>query len=84
MALTATAVGAVRDDIDKVLGLRETVRGGEQLATAHPNLRVRVEKKRGAETDFKRIADAVRDANGSVIVYCPSVRETEAVCEANG
>ena len=80
MALTATAVGAVRDDIDKVLGLREPFVAVNSCD--RPNLFVRVAKKRGAETDFKRIADAVRDANGSVIVYCPSVRETEAVCEA--
>ena len=80
MALTATAVGAVRDDIDKVLGLREPFVAVNSCD--RPNLRVRVAKKRGAETDFKRIADAARDANGSVIVYCPSVRETELLSEA--
>ena len=80
MALTATAVSAVRDDIDKVLGLRTPFVAVNSCD--RPNLRVRVAKKRGAETDFKFLADAARDANGSVIVYCPSVRETEAVCEA--
>ena len=80
MALTATAVSAVRDDIDKVLGLRTPFVAVNSCD--RPNLRVRVAKKRGAETDFKLLADAARDANGSVIVYCPSVRETEAVCEA--
>ena len=80
MALTATAVGAVRDDIDKVLGLREPFVAVNSCD--RPNLRVRVAKKRSAETDFKLIADAARDANGSVIVYCPSVRETELLSEA--
>ena len=47
-----------------------------------PNLKIRCSKKRGAETDFKTVADAVSNARGSVIVYTPSVRETEQICEA--
>ena len=80
MALTATAVGAVRADIADVLSLRDPFVAVNSCD--RPNLRVRVCKKRGAETDFKAMADAARAARGSVIVYCPSVRETEAVCEA--
>ena len=82
MALTATAVGAVRDDIDKVLGLREPFVALNSCD--RPNLRVDAvdEEAQPTSTDFKLIADAARDANGSVIVYCPSVRETELLSEA--
>ena len=80
MALTATAVGAVRSDIASVLALRDPFIAVNSCD--RPNLRVRVAKRRGAETDLKTVADAARAAKGSVIVYCPSVRETEAVCEA--
>jgi len=79
MALTATAVGNVRSDIMDVLRLTDPFVAVNSCD--RPNLRIRCSKKRGAETDFKTVADAVLNARGSVIVYCVSVRETEQICE---
>ena len=46
-----------------------------------PNLRVMVTKKRGAAADLEHVARRVGSSKGSVVVYCPTVRETEQLAE---
>ena len=79
MALTATAVDAVRRDIASTLDLRDPHVAANSVD--RPNLRVMVTKKRGAAADLEHVARRVGSSKGSVVVYCPTVRETEQLAE---
>ena len=79
-ALTATATERVREDIARLLGLRNPYR----VVTGfdRPNLYFAVER-----TDSKRklariAAYALEHAEDSGIVYCSTRKDTEAVCDA--
>jgi|AntAceMinimDraft_12_1070368.scaffolds.fasta_scaffold204446_1 ATP-dependent DNA helicase RecQ len=80
MALTATAVADVRDDIAQVLRLVRPLVA--QNSSDRTNLRVTAVKKRGAAVDLQYVADQAAAARGSVIVYCTTVKDTEQVAEA--
>ena len=82
MALTATAVDAVREDIASVLELRAPFVA--QNSCDRPNLAVSVIKKRGGAADLKHVVDRVAGVAGSVIIYCPTVREVEQVASHLG
>ena len=69
MALTATAVDAVRRDIASTLDLRDPHVAANSVD--RPNLRVMVTKKRGAAADLEHVARRVGSSKGSVVVYCP-------------
>ena len=79
MALTATAVDAVRRDIASTLDLRDPHVAANSVD--RPNLRVMATKKRGAAADLEHVARRVGSSKGSVVVYCPTVRETEQLAE---
>lgn len=75
MALTATATGRVRDDIIRLLGLREP---RTYVASFNrPNLRYRVDSKTSA---YHQVLGYIRaHPRDSGIVYCQSRRTTENV-----
>lgn len=79
MALTATAVEKVRDDISEVLRLRTPHIA--QNSSDRPNLKISIVKKRGLAVDLHYIANKAAGVRGSVIVYCTSKRETESLAK---
>ena len=79
-ALTATATERVRDDVVRLLGLRDPYR----VVTGfdRPNLYFGVERLE-AKKKIARIASyALEHASDSGIVYCSTRKDVERVCEA--
>lgn len=78
MALTATAVSRVRDDIVEQLGMR-----ADRLLSCstfdRPNLQLACSRKTSKATDLTRIAKGIAEHGGSTIVYAPTQSEVEAV-----
>jgi ATP-dependent DNA helicase RecQ/Werner syndrome ATP-dependent helicase len=77
MALTATAVEKVRDDIKDVLALRQP--HVARNSCDRTNLRIRVAKKRGGAADHLHMFERCRDAKGSVVVYTVTKRDAEDI-----
>ncbi|MCI8469657.1 MAG: ATP-dependent DNA helicase RecQ [Eggerthellaceae bacterium] len=79
-ALTATATGRVRDDIERLLGLRDPL----VLVTGfdRPNLRFSVERLEPKRKLARIAARALRDPAESGIVYCSTRKDVEKVHEA--
>ena len=79
MALTATATRAVREDIERALGLRDPYR---VLASFdRPNLSFLVERPQGRRAKDRALVSFCREhAGASGIVYCSSRRAVEQVC----
>ncbi len=77
-AFTATATPEVREDVERLLGLRSPV----QVVTGfdRPNLRFDVLKPHKKYDALLPLLRARRDKSG--IVYCSTRREVERVCEA--
>ena len=82
MALTATAVSAVREDIKTTLSLKTPFIALNSVD--RPNLKIHTQKKRGREFDLQSIVDRYSELSRgeSAIIYCPTIRETEEVTEA--
>ncbi len=76
-AFTATATDTVRDDIVRLLGLRDPF----SLVTGfdRPNLYFSVIRPQNKYTELRRLLDSMGDKCG--IVYCLSRRNVEEVCE---
>ena len=85
LALTATAAPEARDDIVRLLGLRDplvSVTGFER-----PNLRYEVRRTARLEDKDDAVRDMIRelgDGPGSGIVYVATVKEAERLYEALG
>ena len=77
MALTATAVEKVREDIKDVLALKRP--HVARNSCDRTNLRILVSKKRGGAADHLHIYERCRDAKGSVVVYCVTKRDAEDI-----
>lgn len=75
MALTATAVPRVQEDILEQLGLRSPL--VSRSSFDRPNLRISCRRKTARAADLRRVAELV--AAGSSIVYVPTQQESEAV-----
>lgn len=78
MALTATAVPRVQEDILAQLGLRQDVLVSKSSFDRH-NLRISCLRKSTMATDLGRIAEVIRSQGGSTIVYARTQNETESV-----
>ncbi|HEU4657878.1 MAG TPA: ATP-dependent DNA helicase RecQ [Capillimicrobium sp.] len=79
LALTATASPPVRDDIVRILGLREpeiVVRGFDR-----PNIWLGVEAFREEEQKRRALLEAVEASDGAGIVYVATKRASEEVAE---
>ena len=77
-AFTATATERVRQDVERLLELREPLR----IVTGfdRPNLCFRVETPKDKQTWLNRFLENRRDQCG--IVYCSTRKEVETVCQA--
>ncbi len=80
LALTATATPAVVTDIVKQLGRprMQVINTGMY----RPNLHYRVVHVTNDAEKTARLLQLVRETAGAGIVYCATIRETEAACEA--
>ena len=76
-AFTATATERVRQDVERILGLREPLR----LVTGfdRPNLFFEVRKPKNKTASLLSLLS--RYPGGSGIIYCSTRRETEEVCQ---
>ena len=79
-ALTATATERVRDDIVRLLGLRDPYR----IVTGfdRPNLLFAVERLEPKRKIARIASYALEHESDSGIVYCSTRKDTEAVCDA--
>ncbi len=79
LATTATATPTVRDDIIKLLGLKEV----QAIVTGfnRPNLTFRVKHSPDTRTKFKFLQDTLPQLDGSAIVYAATRRNTEEVAD---
>lgn len=76
-AFTATATREVRDDVERILELRNPLR----IITGYdrPNLRFAVEKPKNKPQALQAYIEAASDKCG--IVYCSTRKEVEKVCQ---
>lgn len=76
-AFTATATREVRDDVERILELRNPLR----IITGYdrPNLRFAVEKPKNKPQTLQTYIEAASDKCG--IVYCSTRKEVEKVCQ---
>ena len=76
-AFTATATDQVRQDVERLLGLRNPVR----MVTGfdRPNLYFEVSHPELKDRELKRLLAARQDKSG--IIYCSTRRKVESVCE---
>lgn len=76
-AFTATATAQVREDVERILQLRDPVR----IVTGfdRPNLFFDVRHPQNKETELLRLMAARRQKSG--IIYCNSRKRVEKVCE---
>lgn len=76
-AFTATATQEVRDDVERILELRNPLR----IITGYdrPNLRFAVEKPKNKPQTLQTYIEAASDKCG--IVYCSTRKEVEKVCQ---
>ena len=80
LALTATATAAVRDDIRKLLDLRNPFTVVSSFD--RPNLRFEVKSPKDKDRELLRVCKkAGADKGASGIVYCSSRRAVEEVCD---
>jgi ATP-dependent DNA helicase RecQ len=82
LAVTATATGAVRDDIIRQLGMRDvrvTVTG-----FARPNLRFEVARTVNERMKDDALRRILNESTGAGVVYCATVREAERLHERFG
>jgi len=79
LALTATATAEVRGDIIHQLGMREPA----VLVTgfARPNLRFEVRRTVNAAVKDEALMQILRDAPGTGVIYCATIREAERLHE---
>ena len=78
MALTATAVPRVKQDIRDILQLRDPFVSIGSFD--RPNLKISVHRKISMSTDLMKLVDTLlRDPSGSTLVYVPTIKETEQV-----
>lgn len=77
LAVTATATDKVSQDIVDVMDMKN----GELIKTSfdRPNLKINV--KLYSHNTMDEIIDIIRDANGSTIVYCLTIADTEKMAE---
>lgn len=76
-AFTATATKQVREDVERILQLREPVR--TVTGFDRPNLYFEVLHPELKERELKRILTAKRGKSG--IIYCATRKKVETVCE---
>ena len=76
-AFTATATDQVRQDVERLLGLKSPVR----MVTGfdRPNLYFEVSHPELKDRELKRLLAARQDKSG--IIYCSTRRKVESVCE---
>lgn len=76
-AFTATATEQVRQDVERILGLRDAV----QVVTGfdRPNLRFEVQKPKEKNAALLSLLSSRREKSG--IVYCATRKKVEEVCE---
>lgn len=77
MALTATAVPRVQDDILQQLGMQTSAMFKSSFD--RPNLRLQCSRKMTKAADLLRIANEAARDGGSTIVYVPTQAETESI-----
>eukprot|EP00960_Hanusia_phi_P059372 764149-Hanusia_phi.AAC.3 len=80
MALTASAVPRVRDDLFRILQLRSAM-----ISTStcdRPNLKITVRRKQSFAGDINFICDILSRIPGSAIVYVATTGESEKICAA--
>ena len=82
MALTATAVNFVRNDIMKILGLKNPFVASNSVD--RPNLRISVTRKTDFGKDLDAICEQIGGRAGAVptIVYCATIAEVVKLCGA--
>ena len=82
MALTATAVNFVRNDIMKILGLNNPFVASNSVD--RPNLRISVTRKVDFGKDLQQICERIGGRDGAVptIVYCATIAEVVKLCGA--
>ena len=76
-AYTATATKQVREDVERILQLRSPVRA--VTGFDRPNLYFEVIHPELKDRELKRILSAKRGKSG--IIYCPTRKKVETVCE---
>lgn len=81
-ALTATATPQVAEDIIHQLGLR--LQGPDIVHTGfdRPSLAFEVRETGDEKTQVKRLIRLIRKVQGSVIIYCSTIRTVEALAGA--
>jgi ATP-dependent DNA helicase RecQ len=79
-ALTATATPQVAEDITNQLSLRNPV--AVHTGFDRPSLSFEVRETGDEKTQVKRLLRLVRKVQGSVIVYCSTIRTVEALAGA--
>ena len=78
MALTATAVPRVKNDILTILQLRNPFVSTSSFDRA--NLRISVHRKTSMSSDLLKLVETLsKSTSGSTIVYVPTTKETETV-----
>ena len=76
-AFTATATAQVREDVERLLGLRDPVR--TVTGFDRPNLFFDVLKPERKDGELLRLLASRRDKSG--IIYCSTRKKVESVCE---
>lgn len=79
-ALTATATPSVADDIIRQLGLRDPLR--IHTGFDRPSLAFEVRETSDEKAQVKRLLRLIRKVQGSVIIYCSTIRTVEAIAGA--
>ncbi|MBL8636164.1 MAG: ATP-dependent DNA helicase RecQ [Myxococcales bacterium] len=79
-ALTATATPEVADDIISQLGLRDPER--THTGFDRPSLHFEVRETSDEKAQVKRLLRLIRKVQGSVIIYCSTIRTVEAIAGA--
>ena len=78
MALTATAVPRVKQDIQSILQFQDPFVSIGSFD--RPNLKISVHRKISMSTDLMKLVDTLLgDPSGSTLVYVPTIKETEQV-----
>ena len=76
-AFTATATAQVREDVERLLGLRDPVR--TVTGFDRPNLFFDVRKPERKDAELLRLLASRRDKSG--IIYCSTRKKVESVCQ---